>query len=147
MRRLLAVSALALLASCSSPGPYREAVVSGNVRYDQKIAFGPDAVLLVWVADASGPEAPLEVELQKLSSPTPGAELVAYDSVEGAIVSPTPFSLPVPMDKVDQGHDYALKAAIVDRGRPVMATTNAPLVLTRGRPLQADLTVSPVAAP
>jgi uncharacterized lipoprotein YbaY len=147
MRRLLAVSALALLAACSSPGPYQDAVVSGNVRYDQKIAFGPDAALLVWVADASGPEAPLEVELQKLSSPTPGAELVAFDSVEGMIVSPMPFSLPVPLDKVDQGHDYALKAAIVDRGRPVMATTNAPLVLTRGRPLQAELTVSPIPVP
>jgi uncharacterized lipoprotein YbaY len=147
MRPLLAVSAMALLAACASPGPYREAVVSGNVRYEQKIAFGPEAALVVWVVDASGPETPLEVELQKLSSPVPGAELLAFDSFEGMIVSPVPFSLPVPMDKVDQGHDYALKAAIVDRGRPVMATTNAPLVLTRGRPLRAELTVSPIPVP
>jgi uncharacterized lipoprotein YbaY len=147
MHRLLAVSALALLAACSSPGPYQDAVVSGNVRYAGNSAPGRDAVLVVWVADVSGPEEPLEVDLQKLSSPAPGAELVAYDSIEGGIVSPMPFSLPVPMDKVDQSHDYALKAAIVDRGRPVMATKEAPLVLTKGRPLRADLTVSPLGAP
>ena len=60
------------------------------------------------------------------------------------IVSPAPFSLPVPLDKIDQGHDYKLKAAIIDQGKPVMATSNAPLVLTKGQPLQVDLEVSPI---
>jgi hypothetical protein len=51
----------------------------------------------------------------------------------------------VASDKVDESHDYALKAAIVDHGKPVMATANPPLVLTKGRPFQVDLVVSPVA--
>ena len=50
----------------------------------------------------------------------------------------------MPLAKIEQGHDYRLKAAIIDQGRPVMATTNAPLVLTKGRPLQVDLGVSPI---
>ena len=50
----------------------------------------------------------------------------------------------MPLDKIDQGHDYELKAAIIDQGKPVMATSNAPLVLTKGRPMQVDLEVSPI---
>ena len=61
------------------------------------------------------------------------------------ITSPTKFSLPVPLDKIDQSHDYALKAAILDQGKPVMATANPPLVLTKGRPFQVEVEVSPVA--
>ena len=144
MRRFLAVSALALLGACSSPSPYRNAELGGNVTYRQKINYGPDATLVVYLVDASGPEQPLEVELQKLDDPTPGAELLAVSTTEGMIGSPTKFSLPVPRDKVDESHDYALKAAILDQGRPVMATTSAPLVLTKGRPLEVELMVSPV---
>ena len=140
-----AACGLALLAaaSCASPSPYRSAELTGEVSYRQKIAY-PDATLVVYLVDASGPESPLEVELQKLSNPEPGAELLAFTSVKGGIVSPTPFSLPVPLDKIDEGHDYALKAAIVQDGRPVMATAKPPLVLTKGRATRAELVASPV---
>jgi putative lipoprotein len=144
MSRLLAVAALAMIAACSSPSPYQNAELGGSVVYRQKIIYGPDATLLVYLIDASGPESPLEVELQKLDNPTPGAELLAVSTTEGMITSPTKFSLPVPLDKVDQGHDYALKAAILDQGRPVMATAEAPLVLTKGRPFQVELLLTPV---
>ena len=100
--------------------------------------------LVVWLVDASGPESPIEVDLQKLDNPAPGTELLAATTFEGRIVSPTPFALPVPLAKIDQGHDYRLKAAIIDQGKPVMATSNAPLVLTKGRPFQVDLEVSPI---
>jgi uncharacterized lipoprotein YbaY len=141
-----AACGLALLAaaSCASPPPYRSAELTGEVSYRQKIAYGPDATLVVYLVDVSGPESPLEVELQKLSNPEPGAELLAFTSTQGRVVSPTPFSLPVPLDKVDQGHDYALKAAILQGGRPVMATADPPLVLTKGRPTRAELVASPV---
>jgi uncharacterized lipoprotein YbaY len=147
MSRLLAVAALAMIAACSSPLPYQNAELGGSVVYRQKIIYGPDATLLVYLIDASGPESPLEVELQKLDNPTPGAELLAVSTTEGMITSPTKFSLPVPLDKVDQGHDYALKAAILDQGRPVMATAEAQLVLTKGRPFQVELLLTPVEAP
>lgn len=147
MRPFLAVTTLALLAACSSPSKYDNAELSGTVSYRQKIVYGPDATLVVYLVDASGPESPLEVELQKRDNPEPGAELFATTTVEGMISSPMTFTLPVTLDKVDQGHDYALKAAIVDHDRPVMATANPPLVLTKGRPFQVDLVVSPVTAP
>jgi uncharacterized lipoprotein YbaY len=60
------------------------------------------------------------------------------------LASPTSFSLAVPLEHVDQGHDYRLKAAIVDRGRPAMATGTSPLVLTKGRPLKVDLVLLPL---
>ncbi len=147
MRPLLAASALALLAACSTPSKYDNAELSGTVSYRQKIVYGPDATLVVYLVDASGPDSPLEVELQKRDNPEPGAELFAVTTVEGMIPSPTSFSLAVPLDKVDQSHDYKLKAAIVDHGRPVMATADPPLVLTKGRPFRVDLVVSPVTAP
>ena len=50
----------------------------------------------------------------------------------------------MPLDHVDESHDYRLKAVIVDRGKPVLATVEGPLVLTKGRPLRVDLTVEPV---
>ena len=144
MRRLLTVATLALLAGCTSPSPYENAELGGSVTYPQKIAYGPDATLVVWLVDASGPESPIEVDLQKLDNPAPGTELLAATTFEGRIVSPTPFALPVPLAKIDQGHDYRLKAAIIDQGKPVMATSNAPLVLTKSRPFQVDLEVSPI---
>ena len=132
------------LAACSSPSPYRNAELGGTVSHRGGITYGPDATLAVYLVDASGPESRLEVELQKLDDPAPGRELLAATSIEGMIPSPTRFSLPVPLDQVDPGHDYRLKAVIVDRGKPVMATAEAPLVLTKGRPLQVDLTVVPI---
>ena len=66
---MLAVAALALLAACSSPSPYQNAEIGGSVSYRQKIIYGPDATLVVYLVDASGPESPLEVELQKLDNP------------------------------------------------------------------------------
>ena len=145
MRTIATVCGLALLAAaCASPSPYQQAELTGEVSYRQKIAY-PDATLVVYLGDVSGPESPLEVELQKLSNPEPGAELLAFSSTQGRIVSPMPFSLPVPLGKADQGHDYALKAAIIQDGRPVMATTDAPLVLTKGRPTRAELVLGAVA--
>jgi len=147
MRRILTAATLTLLAGCATPSKYDNAELSGTVSYREKIVYGPDATLVVYLIDTDGPVVPLEVELQKFDNPVPGTELLASSSSEGMITSPTHFTLPVPLDKVNQGHDYALKAAIIDHGRPVMATVNPPLVLTKGRPFQADLLVAPVAAP
>ena len=147
MRNRLAALTVLLLAGCAGPSPYQNADITGTVSWSERVTYGPDATLYVYLVDTSGPESTLQVELQKLDNPEPGAELFAATTVEGMIRSPTTFTLPVPLDQVDQGHDYALKAAIVDHGRPVMATANPPLVLTKGRPFQADLLVSPVTAP
>ena len=111
MRRLLAIATLALLAGCTSPSPYENAELGGTVTYPQKIAYGPDATLVVWLVDASGPESPIEVDLQKLDNPAPGTELLAATTFEGRIVSPTPFALPVPLAKIDQGHSGAAAGA------------------------------------
>ena len=144
MFRSLSLIVLALLLGCAAPDPYRNAEVSGQVSYREKIVYGPDATLIVFLVDASGPESPLQVELQKLDSPDPGAELLAATSIEGMIPSPTDFALAVPLDKIDQGHDYRLKAVILDQGRPVMAAGEPPLVLTKGRPVRVDLVLVPL---
>ena len=83
--------------------------------WSEQVTYGPGATLYVYLVDTSGPESPLQVDLQKLDNPEPGAELLAATTIEGMIPSPTAFSLAVPLDQVDQGHDYRLKAAIVDR--------------------------------
>lgn len=146
MRRPLAALALLALAACSGPGPYRNAELGGTVTWTEEVVYGPDASLVVYLVDASGPESPLEVDLQKLDNPAPGAELFAATTIEGMIRSPTRYSLAVPLEHVDQSHDYRLKAVIVDQGKPALTTSEPPLVLTKGRPLQVDLVVSAVAA-
>jgi uncharacterized lipoprotein YbaY len=144
LHRTTAAIATLLLAACSSPGPYRNADLGGTVSWSEKIVYGPDATLNVYLVDVSGPESPLQMELQKLDNPAPGTELFAATSIEGMIASPTRFSLAVPIQHIDEGHDYRLKAVIVDQGRPVMATADAPLVLTKGRPLQVELVLAPL---
>ena len=144
MRNRLAALTVLLLAGCAGPSPYQNADITGTVSWSERVTYGADATLYVYLVDTSGPESTLQVELQKLDNPEPGAELLAATTVEGMIPSPTRFSLVVPLDQVDEGHDYGLKAAIVDQGKPVMATTNAPLVLTKGRPTQVELTLAPV---
>ena len=111
-RRVALLAAALLLAACSSTPRYRNADLAGTISYPQPVTFGPGAVLMVYLVDASGPESPLGVDLQKLDNPAPGQELFALSTVEGVIRSGTGFSLPVPLDKIDQGHDYALKALI-----------------------------------
>ncbi len=144
MRRPLAALAFLLTAACAGPSPYRNADLGGTVTWPEKIVYGPDASLIVYLVDASGPEAPLEVELQKVNNPVPGSELYAATTIEGMIASPESFSLAVPLEQVDESHDYRLKAVIIDRGNPAMATMAPPLVLTKGRPLRVDLTLAPV---
>ena len=69
MRRPLAALALLSLAGCSSPGRYRNADLGGTVSWTEKTIYGPDASLVVYLVDASGPESTVEVDLQKLDSP------------------------------------------------------------------------------
>ena len=91
MRRPLAALALLTLAACSGPSPYRNADLGGTVSWQEKIVYGPDATLIVYLVDASGPETSLQVDLQKLDNPVPGAELYAATTLEGMIASPTRF--------------------------------------------------------
>ena len=143
MRRI-ALAALLLLAACTTSHD-RQDIVFGSASWSGGTAYGPKATFIVYLADASGPETPVEVELQKIDNPVPGAELLAYDTDEGLLRSPHYFSLPVPREKIDRGHDYALKIAIVDQGRVVQTLVQPPLVLTGGHPRQVDVTLSPPA--
>lgn len=141
-RTLLAASSL-LLAGCAGSEPERPAIVFGSARWDAAVVPSPEAVFVVYLADASGPEPPLEAALQRLTSPEPGAELVAYDTDQGALRSPHFFSLPVPAGKLDPSRDYVLRMAVVEQGRPVLVLAEPPLVLTRGRPRQVDVALTP----
>ena len=41
------------------PSPYRNADLGGTVSWQEKIVYGPDATLIVYLVDASGPETTL----------------------------------------------------------------------------------------
>lgn len=142
MRRA-ALACLLLLAGCATSHD-RQDIVFGSASWPGGAVYGPKATLIVYLADASGPETPIEVDLQKIDNPVPGAELLAYATDEGMMRSPHYFTLPVPAEKVDSGHDYVLKMVVVDQGHPVLALTDPPLVLTRGHPRQVDVMLHPV---
>jgi uncharacterized lipoprotein YbaY len=141
MLRLPLLCPLLLLVACASPPLDDTTVVSGTVSYQTKLP--PDAVTTIFLADASGPERPIEVDLQKLSSPDPGAELLVFETIEGDPPSPIAYSLQIPVAKVDQGHDYTVKAAVSVHDRILLVSRGSPLVLTKGRPHTADLVALP----
>jgi uncharacterized lipoprotein YbaY len=141
MRRLLPLLLLAGLAACSQPSPYENVTVSGRVVFPAT-ALGPDAETSVFLTDLSGPEPRLEVEVEKLYAMDPGAELTLAQTIEGTTTSPVPFSLEVPMAKIDTGHDYGLTAAVTEQGRIVLGANRPTLVLTKGRPTTADVVLS-----
>ena len=118
----------------------------GTVSYREKIVYGPDATLVVYLVDTSGPESPLEVELQKLDNPAAGHGAAGRQHDRGHDhVADARSRCRCRSTRSTRATTIALKAAIIDHGRPVMATANPPLVLTKGRPFQVELEVSPVA--
>ena len=96
--------------------------VSGNVTYRPRIALPPDAVVHVALEDVSRADAP----------PTTIAE--ATVNTDGRQV-PIPFSLDVDRDKMEAGHNYALRAQILDNAGTLMWTMNT------AHPVAADSTV------
>jgi uncharacterized lipoprotein YbaY len=142
MHRCLPLLLLAGLAACSQPSPYENVTVSGRVVFPAT-ALAPDAETTVFLTDLSGPEPKLEVDVEKLYAMDPGAELTVLQTIEGTTTSPVPFALQVPLDRIDESHDYGLTAAITERGRIVLGARRPTLVLTKGRPTTADLTLGP----
>lgn len=142
MHRFLPLLLLAGLAACSQPKPYDTATVSGQVLFPEGAALGADAVTTVFLADLSGPEPKLEVDLEKLYAMDPGEELMVAQRIEGTSRPPVPFTLEVPLDKLDQDHDYGLVAAVTEQGRIVLGTSRPTLVLTKGRPTTVEVTLA-----
>ena len=61
----------------------RNAELVRTVNYRKMMVYGPEATLIVYFVDVSGPERPLQVELQKLDNPESGAEFLTAATIEG----------------------------------------------------------------
>lgn len=100
--------------------------VRGSVAYRERVALPPDAVVEVWIVDASALVIAVPVLAETTVMP------------EGRQV-PIPFELPFDSSRIEPDHDYTVKAVIRSEGRILFATDTDRLVITKGRPLQADL--------
>lgn len=119
--RLTLVSADDALMTFEGPGR-ASAAISGTVRYRERIALPPDAVLAVQLLDVSLADAP-SVTLAETVDETAGAQV------------PLPFSLPYDAGRIDPRHRYAVRAEIRDGDGALLWTTDTVHpVLTHGAP-------------
>lgn len=95
-------------------------MVRGSVAYRERMALPPDAVVEVWIIDAS----PLVMAAPVI------AETIVMP--EGRQV-PIPFELRYDPSRIEPDHDYAVKAAIRSEGQILIATETDYLVKRVGR--------------
>lgn len=129
LRVLVGAAAAALaLGACAAPqaagggaatGP---GVISGTVTYLPRIALPPDAVVRVWLEDASRADTAATIVAEQ-TIPTQGRQV------------PIPFSLEYDRAHIDAMHRYVLTAEIHGEGGALLwAADTARAVLTSGAP-------------
>jgi len=124
----VALWAAALLASCAgNPNlPPPPNWISGHVTYRERVALPTDAELRVMLIDASRQD----------SAAAPVADTLIRP--DGRQV-PLAFVLRFDPRRIDQRHDYALRATISTGGRPAFTTPGLVKVVTRDHPNMVDL--------
>jgi len=130
------LAAAGLLASCAGnpnlPGP--ATWVSGHVAYRERMALPADAEVRVMLVDASRRDS---------------ADAAVADTVirpDGRQV-PLPFVLRFDPRRIDQRHEYAIRATITIAGRPAFITPTLVKVVTRDHPNMVDLVLTRVQEP
>jgi len=104
--------------------------VSGTVTYRQKIALGPNAVVIVRLLDTSRADAPsITVGEQVIESPgqVPVSFVIEYDP-----------------DDIDDRFSYTVRAEIREDDRLLFTTTSTYPVITRDNPNKVDLVLEQV---
>lgn len=135
---LMFATSLALrlaLAACSSTGgnppvAAPSGVVKGTVTYRERIALPPDAVVDLWIVDAS-PGIVIAAIFGEVSVPTEGRQV------------PIPFELRYDPTRVVPDHDYQIKAVIRAGGRTLFETQEKHPVITKGAPSELELMMLP----
>jgi putative lipoprotein len=107
-----ALAALTMLLAAAAPAVARDATISGEVYYRQRVALPPGASLVIRVSDLS-------------SNPVVRGETAIERQV------PVPFTLTFDADLVGVGQNYAINAEILSRGA-VLFRTASPLVVAAG---------------
>ncbi len=98
-----------------------DAQVTGTVTYLPKIALPDDAVVEVYLLDASKADAPAEY-ISGVSYRTNGDQV------------PLPFTLPYASSQINAGGTYLVQAVISQNGRLLFKNSNGVAVITHGAP-------------
>jgi putative lipoprotein len=131
----IALLVLVILGGCAFRGPRPpqpanlNAVLKGTVNHHQRIALPRDAVVEIWITNAS----PL-----MLAVPVIGQTVVLAEGRQ----LPIPFELRYDGKLIDPEHAYAVKAVVRDGGEILFATTTDQLVITKGNPSEVELLVT-----
>jgi putative lipoprotein len=117
----LCLTPVARAQSSASPSESTTHVFRGSVRYHQRIALPPDAVVRVIIEDVSQADgAPKSFAEENL--PTKGRQI------------PIKFDVKYDPAAIDPTHRYQIRAKITSGGRLMFTSTNAYPVLTQGAP-------------
>ncbi len=130
-RGFFALPALLLLSVL--PAAAKDARVSGNISYRERIALPPGFVVKVELLDISRQDAPAET--LKAIELTPAHQI------------PIPYEIGFDKTRINPRHSYAVRAQIFVDGRLWFTTTQMIPVITRGAPRHADIWLQRVASP
>ena len=100
-------------------------MITGTIRYRERIALPPDAVVLVQLRDVS---------LMDVA-----AKLISEQIIKPEHSVPIPFSLPYSAQDIDERMTYSVFATIRSGERLLFVSDRSYPVLTRGHSDQVDL--------
>jgi len=131
---LAALAILGLIGTTAAIAQQEDkASVSGTVRYLQRRALPPDAVIHVQLQDVSLQGAKARV-LGEVKIPAKGKQV------------PFPFQISYSRSEINPQHTYSVRATIVQGEKLLFSSTTANPVITRGFPHEVTVLVQPVPA-
>jgi copper homeostasis protein (lipoprotein) len=134
MKLLHSVATIAFAVTCFAPiVSAQDPIVTGTISYRERIALPATAVI--------------EITLEDVSRPGAVSEVVARAEVSGPRQPPLPFALEYDPASITGSHRYAVRARILDAGRVLFTTAQAPLVLTQGHGDTVRLMLTMVSSP
>lgn len=128
---VLAVAAPASIVPASAGGD--RDVLTGTVAYRERVALPPDAIVEVWMIDAS-PGMLTQAILAQTTIATQGRQV------------PIRFELRYERDRVLPDHHYVVKAVIKSQEQMLFASVDGQPVITQGHPNDVALSLRQVGA-
>ena len=133
-RSFLAAPALLFLSVLHAPAvAAKDARVSGNISYRERIALPPGFVVKVELLDVSRQDAP--------------AETINSIELTPAHQVPIPYEIPFDKTRINPRHSYAVRGRIFVGGRLWFTSTQVIPVITRGAPRHADIWLQRAVSP
>lgn len=120
------------LAGCAGVMPTAPAgsggdgVLTGSVTYRERVALPPDAVVEVWIVDAT-PGPMIQAIVAQTTFATQGRQV------------PIPFELRYPRARVLSDHHYIVKAVIQSQRQTLFANEDGVAAITQGQPSEVTL--------